>query len=332
MIPFKIAGSGMYRPQWSMPSTHIDESLNKEIGWTENKFGIISRGVADKTETSSVMGTAAARKALDNAGWKNGEFDVLIGACGVMEQPIPSTSVLIQNHLGLGKSGIPTFDVNLTCLSFMSALDIAAMGVAAGNWRKALIVSSDIASAGLNYSVPETAAIFGDGAAAICIEACHEGDNNSGLLSRKFETYGEMHELATLRSGGTKIRATEGYDALLEGSKFDMNAFGIFKAAAKHLPRIINEVIEKAGLFQDDLDLIICHQASAPGIAHVKRLFAPSEDRVVNIFPTFGNQIATSIPTVLSYALEKGLAKPGQHILLLGTAAGISAGAMVLRL
>jgi len=77
---------------------------------------------------------------------------------------------------------------------------------------------------------------------------------------------------------------------------------------------------------------VVCHQASAPAVEHIRRMFSSNPDRVVNIFPTFGNQIATSLPTVLAYALEKGLAKPGKNILLLGTAAGVSAGTMLLRL
>jgi len=243
MIPLKIAGSGIYRPKQSVPSSALDNRIGKDTGWTESKFGIKSRGVADRDETSSYMGAEAAKRALEKAGWNKTEPDVIVGACGVMEQPIPSTSVLIQHKLGLGKSGIPTFDVNLTCLSFLSAFDIVSMGIASGNWKKALIVSSDIASAGLDYSVPETASIFGDGAAAICVEAANDRDG-PGILSRGFETYGDANHVATLRAGGTKIRVEEGYDALVKGSRFEMNAFEVFKAAGKCLPRLIDRVLE----------------------------------------------------------------------------------------
>src|SRR5690606_29544664 len=129
------------------------------------------RGVADEHETSSAMGAAAAREALAMAGWEDGAFDVLVGACAVMEQPIPGTSVLIQDALGLGKSGIWAFDINQTCLSFLTALDVVAMGMETGRFKRAVIVASDIASAGLDKAEPQTFAIFGDGAAAICLEA-----------------------------------------------------------------------------------------------------------------------------------------------------------------
>src|SRR5687767_1157674 len=109
MIAFEIAGWGAYRPMRQVPSSEIDVGLGKPAGWTEREHCIASRGVAGPDETSSMMGAAAARRALDRAGWAEGDFDVLIGACGVMEQPIPSTSILIQHKIGLGGSGIPAF-------------------------------------------------------------------------------------------------------------------------------------------------------------------------------------------------------------------------------
>ncbi len=330
MIPFRITGNGTYQPTLTVTSSELDKKFGKKAGWTETKFGIEKRGVAGKHETSSMMGAEAAKNALAKAGWNADDLDAIIGACGVMEQPIPSTSVLIQQQLGLGNSGIPTFDVNLTCLSFLSALDVAIMGISCGHWKRILIVSSDIASAGLNYSVPETASIFGDGAAAICLEATKDMDG-SGMLSRGFETYGDAYKLAVLRAGGTRLRVEEGYDEIVKGSYFEMDTFGIFKAAAKCLPDLIDRTLKQAGYTRETIDLVVCHQASSPGVEHIRRLFKSSPDRVVNIFSKFGNQIATSIPTVLSYALDHKLVKPGQSILLLGTAAGVSAGTIVLR-
>src|SRR5262245_50722205 len=132
MTPLNIVGYGSYQPRDQRPSTALDALFGEERGWTEAKFGIRARGVAAEDETSSEMGAAAAREAIAMAGWEDGAFDVLIGACAVMEQPIPGTSVLMENALGLGKSGIWAFDVNQTCLSFLTALDIVAMGFDAG--------------------------------------------------------------------------------------------------------------------------------------------------------------------------------------------------------
>jgi 3-oxoacyl-[acyl-carrier-protein] synthase-3 len=330
MTPLRIAGYGAYRPREQRASTALDLVYGEQPGWTEGRFGIRGRGVAAPDETTSMMGAAAARDALAMAGWEIDGFDVLIGACGVMEQPIPGTSVHIQHALGLGRSGIWAFDVNQTCLSFLTALDVAAMGFASGRFRRALIVSSEIASAGLDMADPGASAIFGDGAAAVCVEAT---DDPAGpaLLSRRFETYGDGKDLATLRAGGTRVRVEEGYEALVEASRFRMDAFGVFKAAARSLPRIIKGVLDQAGLTLETVDLIACHQASQPGIEHVRRLVGGDPRRVIDIFPTHGNQIAASLPSTLVAAQAEGRLTPGTTVLLLGTAAGISAAAMVLR-
>jgi 3-oxoacyl-[acyl-carrier-protein] synthase-3 len=328
--PLRIAGYGAYRPREHRRSEQLDSLYGQTSGWTEEIFGIVSRGLAAPDETTSMMAAEAGRRALAATGWAEGGFDVLIGACGVMEQPIPGVSVMVQQALGLGGSGIMAFDVNQTCLSFLTALDVSAMGFLSGRWKRALVVSSDIASAGLDLATPHASAIFGDGAAAVCLEAIQDPDGPA-LLARGFETYGEGRELCSLRSGGTRIRVEEGYEALLAGSRFQMDAFGIFKAAARRLPPLIDRVLGEAGLIRETVDVIVPHQASKPGLDHVRKLMGGDPARVVDIFADHGNQIAASLPSALVWAHVEGRLKPGTTVLLLGTAAGISAAAMVLR-
>jgi len=328
--PLRLAGVGVYRPRETRGSEVLDGLFGQPEGWTRRTFGIAARGVAAADETTSVMGAVAAWRALESAGWADGDFDVLIGACGVMEQPIPGASVLIQHELGLGRSGILAFDVNQTCLSFLMALDVAAMGFETGRWRRALVVSSDIASAGLDLDDPPAYAIFGDGAAAVCLEA-GEDPLGPALLARDFQTYGEGRDLATLRAGGTRVRLEDGLEPFVEASKFRMDAFGVFKAAARRLPAMIDQVLGAAGLDRGSVDLIVPHQASQPGLEHVRRLMGGDPARVVDIFADHGNQIAASLPTALHHAWATGRLTPGTTLLLLGTAAGISVSAMVLR-
>jgi 3-oxoacyl-[acyl-carrier-protein] synthase-3 len=331
VIPLALAGLGRYAPREAILSDALDARFGKPAGWTRAQFGLTSRGIADRDETISRMGAAAAREALDRAGWAVGEFDVLIGACGVMEQPIPGASVLIQYELGLGRSGILAFDVNQTCLSFLMALDVAALGFAAGRWRRVLIVSSDIASAGLDWSDPAASAIFGDGAAAVCLEASQDADGPA-LLTRRMETYGEGRDLATLRAGGSAVRLEDGLEAFKAASLFRMDAFGVFKAAARRLPALIDQALTDAGLTRETVDIVVPHQASRPGVEHVRRLMGGDPDRVIDIFEDHGNQIAASLPTAVHQAGVAGRLAPGRTVLLLGTAAGISASAVVLRL
>ncbi|EGF91703.1 3-Oxoacyl-acyl-carrier-protein ACP synthase III protein [Asticcacaulis biprosthecium C19] len=327
-IGLRLAGAGVYAPRTRRPSSALDALYGKAEGWTQARFGIAERGIAQRDETTSFMAAQACRAALNEAGWSE-DFDVLVGACGVMEQPIPGTSVLVQHALGLHKSGIPCFDVNMTCLSFLSALDLVSLGIKAGRWRRALIFASDIASAGLDISQPEMSAIFGDGAAAVCVEA--GPDDGPAILSCRFLTLSSGKDMAHLRSGGTGIRIEDGYEALQAGARFHMDAFGIFKAAGKRLPELINEAVASAGLTLDDIDTVIGHQASKPGLEYVRHILGTRPERIVDIFGHTGNQIAASLPTVLVTARNQRRLTPGSHALLLGTSAGVSMGAMVIR-
>jgi 3-oxoacyl-[acyl-carrier-protein] synthase-3 len=279
--------------------------------------------------------------ALKDAHWALGDFDVLVGACGVMEQPIPSTSVLVQNALGLGASGIYSFDVNMTCLSFLNALDLISLGMKAKRFKRAVIFSSDIASAGLNYANPAISALFGDGAAAVCVksleDSAHDDDPKAPqILGASLITLGKSMHTAHLRTGGTRIRIEHGYEALKDGAQFYMDPFAIFKAAGKYLPKVIDDCLRPSGLGLEHIDTVICHQASRPALEYVRHLIKDRSPvgkgaHVFDIFNTFGNQIAASLPNALYEAKKQNYLNSGNTVLILGTSAGISLGAMVLR-
>ncbi len=330
MQKFKIVGYGQYLPKRIQTSEELDIVFNQAKGWTEENFSIKTRHIANRDETTSFMAAEACEEALKQSQWEAGEFDVIIGACGVMEQPIPNVSAMVQAKLGLDKSGIYCFDVNMTCLSFLSALDIAARGIASGQYRRALVFSSDIASAGLDYENPKSSAIFGDGAAAICIEACDK-EEVSCMLASRFRTYSSGIDTAHLRAGGTNIRIDDGFDALKDGAKFYMNSSGILRAVGKYLGGFIKDTLKDANIEAKDLDLIICHQASAQGLEYFRHLLKDQSGKIVDVFAQYGNQIATSIPNSLYHAHKNGRIKSGDTILIIGTSAGISLGAMVLK-
>ena len=324
----RIQGSGAIQPAMKVPSDALDARMGRPAGWTAEQFGVRCRAVASAGETSSSLGESAARAALDAAGWSPSDLDVIVGACGVMEQPIPGTAALIQRRLGLGASGVPAFDVNATCLSFLLALDVVSLGFAAGRWRKALIVSADIASAALNFDDPEASVIFGDGAAAIVVEAV---EGASRLVAYRLETYGDGADLCRLEAGGTRLRPNEDLETFLAGSRFQMDGPGVFKAAARRFPGFAARLLAAGGVTPSDIDLVVPHQASAAGLKHLQRALPELADRVVDIFADHGNQIAASMPSALHAAIASGRLKRGDLVLLVGTAAGLSLGGALLR-
>jgi 3-oxoacyl-[acyl-carrier-protein] synthase-3 len=326
-IGFRLAGSGVALPETAVRSTEIDARIARDTGWTERHFGIATRYWARGDETSSSLGAAAGAAALADATWAAGDLDVIISACGVTEQPIPGNAPLIQRRLGIGASGIAAFDVNATCLSFMVALDLLLTGMAAGKWRRGLIVSADIASAALDFSQPEASVIFGDGAAAVAIEA----DGPSRLLACRLATYGDGSNLCQLQSGGTRMRPDDDLDGFLAAAKFKMDGPGLFAATAKRFPRFLRDLLAQSGLEADAIDTIIPHQASAAALEHLKRTLPDGHAQTVDIFRDHGNQIAAGMPHALHVARQGGRTAADSHTLLIGTSAGVSLGGAVIR-
>lgn len=326
VLKFNLAGSGAYLPQRRVPSYEVDGLCNRPNGWTEERFGIRERRWAGVEETTSQMAALAARQALDDAGWSAESLDAVIGACGVMEQPIPSTAVLVQRKLGLGNSGIPAFDINATCLSFLVAFERAVLGIACGQWKRVLVFSSDIASAALDFSEAEAAVLFGDGAAAVLLES---GDAHR-LLGYRFETYGEGTELCRLSSGGTRLTPRSDAASFTRGSYFRMDGPGVFRLTARKFPGFLSRLMEQCAFDLHELDTVIPHQASASALAHLKKSLGNATCAVVETFQDVGNQVATSIPNALHHARTKGQLRRGTRSLLVGSSAGISLGGAVI--
>ncbi len=328
-VGLRILGSGAYLPRQYRESEEFDRRWNKPAGWTRRHVGIVRRPYAGADETSSMMGAAAARQALDAAGLAAGEVDVVVSACSVMEQAIPCSAALIHRRLGLADSGIPAFDVNATCLSFLAALDLLSTAIAAGRYRRALIVSSEIATAGLDWDDPDTAPLFGDGAAAVVVAADPEGA--SWLSAAHMETWSEGTEHCRVRAGGTRLRIDDDLDAFRAAARFEMSGKPTYRLAAQKLPAFMDALLARAGLRLEQLRRIVPHQASAKALRHLEVALRLPPAALVRIIETHGNQMAASIPLALHHAIGEGLIERGDHVALVGSGAGLSLGGIVLR-
>lgn len=326
-LNFSIAGSAVALPRRIVRSGEIDLRIGTRQGHVATTFGIRQRYWADAEETSSAMAAKAATHALQDAGWTADSVDVIVGACGVMEQPIPGTAPLVQRRLGLGGSGIAAYDVNATCLSFLLALDHVLAGFALGRWQRALIFTADIASAALDFGDPEASVIFGDGAAAFALAA----DGPHQCLALRLETYADGADLCRLEAGGTRLRPAENLEQFLAAARFRMDGPGVFRATARRFPRFMDRLLHAAGTRLDDIATVVPHQASAPALEHLKRIVPDGHARTIDLFADHGNQIATSLPHALHVARTTGRLQQGQRALLVGSSAGISLGGAVLQ-
>lgn len=325
MSRIKIVSMGKYLPQNKVLSSDLDTKFSLPSGSIAKKSGLISRHFVQPHETTSYMGAKAALEALKNANLKLTDIDVIVSACGVGEQAIPSTATLIQKQLGLETSAIACFDINSTCLSFLSALDIMAYLIEARRYKRALIVSSDIPSAGINWQDMDTCTIFGDGAAACIIE---KSDGSSRIIGRHMETHSIGANYCKLEAGGTRIPPS--HPESVNHALFYMNGKKVFKLARRIITNTKEVIFTQAGLTNNDIDWFVPHQASLLAMHHVRKSLNIAPEKFVDIFATHGNQMACSIPTALYSLIESHKLKRGHLIYLFGTGAGISSGGIIM--
>lgn len=326
MPAVKIAGLGQYLPKQIILSSELDLKLNLKAGSVQKKSGLISRHFASPHETTSYMGAQAALHAIKHAGISLTDIDVIISACGATEQPIPCTAILIQKELGLEGSGVPCFDINSTCLSFLTAVDIASYIIEGGRFQRALIISSDIPSLGINWKDMETCTIFGDGAAACVLE---RSTGSHRIIATHMQSHSEGSEYCRLEAGGTRIPPAQPFDHERYGL-FHMDGKKVFKLASQIVDEAHNTLFKKAGLTIKDIDWIIPHQASLLAMHHIKKRLKVPTEKMVDIYATHGNQMAASMPSALAHHVHANKIERGQLLYLIGTGAGLSAAGMIL--
>ena len=196
-----------------------------------------------------------------------------------------------------------------------------------GGYERIAIVASDMASRGLDWDEPEASLIFGDGAAAAILE---KGGGAQGIAAYRMETFPEGKRFCEIRGGGSERNPPD--STMPKDFLFQMDGRAVFKLAAKVIPPFLDTLMAQTEGGKASLDLVVPHQASHLGMAHAARKLGLPASRVVNIYETHGNQVAASLPTALHEALTTGRAKAGDRVLLIGTAAGLSVGGLVLDL
>ena len=323
----KIAGCGSYLPKNIVFSDFFDKKFNLESGWTKEKSGVVSRHYISD-ETQAIMAKNAALDACQNANIELNEIDCIVSACGVMQQLIPCTASLIQRELGLKNSGIPCFDINSTCLSFVTAFDVVSSLVETGRYKNVLIVSSDAASTGFDKEDLKSSILFGDGAAAVIVSANEEGET-AKVLKYNQETYSVGADDACIKGGSTFLHSTKFTEENKKDFLFHMNGPKLYEITSKKIKQLYDRTLSEAGLTIEDVKLVIPHQASLMAMKLLQRkLKIPTEKFMYNIENT-GNMIAASIPYCIDVAVKKGMLCRRDKVVLIGTSAGLSIGVLI---
>ncbi|GAA3406390.1 beta-ketoacyl-ACP synthase III [Paenibacillus hodogayensis] len=324
----KIIGTGKYMPKRCVSDVEMDAVLGVPEGWVRRKTNVVQRYFIED-ETASEMGAKAAYAALEAAGLEFADIDCLVCASGTMEQPIPCTAVLIQEAMGQQHSGVPAFDVNSTCLSFIAGLDVMSYLVHAGRYRHVLLVSTEVASKGLNWGQKESAALFGDGAAAVIIGPSGEKEL-SQIVYAGMETFSAGAHMSEIRGGGSARHASAYTAESRDHYLFDMQGDALYRMASQKLPPFLSRLLAGAGCGLDEIRLVIPHQGSVMAMRLLARKLGIPDERMLCITEEHGNTIAASIPMGIHEAIRLERIRRGDRVLLLGTSAGLTLGGVVL--
>ena len=308
-------------------SADIDRKLGLAIGSTECSSGILHRYHSEQ-ETATDLAIEAIDMALTRGRISIDEIDCLIAASGTMEQSIPYNAANIHARLGTA-TPIPAFDVNMTCLSALMALDLSATMIQSGQYRNILVVSSEIASVGIDWGDAETRGLFGDGAAAIVVSPTIEAD--MGVIASHFSTYSEGAEFCQIKGGGSTHHPSKVSGDYSDYGIFQMRGRDAFRLTSRVIDGFIGELITRARCGLDEIDWIVPHQASRLALDHLRKHLEIPNHKIIDILSNRGNQIAVSIPTALHELLVSDKLKRGDRLLLVGTSAGLSLGGLVLQ-
>lgn len=324
VLPLKIIATGAALPSGCIESSALDRQLNKPVGYVEKRSGIIYRFHASNQASQAELAVAALDDALARHAIPRDSIDLLISASAIAVQALPFSAAHILKIAGL-PSGTAGFDINTSCVSFISALQVAAGLLNAGVYRRIAIVSADIASRGIDWEDEESSLIFGDGAACAIVE---RGDGRSGILSYLMETYPEGSDLCEIRAGGTRRNPRAGMND--SDFLFHMKGKQLFRQASALIEGYLERLLSAAGLTLPQIATVVPHQASHLSLEHMRKRLHVAPEALVDIYRYRGNQVAASIPSALHEAAITDRLNANQPVMLIGTAAGLTLGGMVL--
>lgn len=296
----RITGTGHYLPPQRLTNHDLEQRVDTSDTWIRERTGIRERRIASDNENVVTMAASAAHQALESAGLKASDLDMIVLATTSADQAFPSAACQLQHELGV--SEIPAFDVGAACAGFMFALSIADQYVRTGSAKHVLVVGADVLARLCNPDDRNTTVLFGDGAGAVILSA----DQEAGILSTHLYSAGEFAGL--LGSGHSPSSHGEGW-LYMKGSE-------VFKVAVSKLSELVGKTLQHNGLTQNDLDWLIPHQANRRIIeATAKKLSMPMEQVVMTLEYT-GNTSAASVPIALDWAVRDGRIQRGQRLLL----------------
>jgi 3-oxoacyl-[acyl-carrier-protein] synthase-3 len=318
----RIIGTGSYLPEKILTNHDLESMVDTSHDWIMARTGIAERRVAADDEFTCDIAEKASRRAIESAGIKVSEIDLVVVATTTADQVFPSTACLLQARLGI--SGPPAFDIQAVCAGFMFALDVADKFIRTGSAKCALVVGAETFSRIIDWTDRSTCILFGDGGGAVVLKA----DREPGVLSTHLHADGKYNHLLCVPAG-----VSTNNQAVLSGSAFtQMEGSEVFRWAVTAMSDLVQETLDANNFSRDDVDWLIPHQANVRIINAVGRRAGFPAEKVIITVDHHGNTSAASVPLALDESIRDGTIKSGQHVLLEGFGGGFTWGSALVKI
>jgi 3-oxoacyl-[acyl-carrier-protein] synthase-3 len=317
----RIIATGSALPERVVTNADLEKIVDTTDEWIQTRTGIRERRYAAPGETTGDLAFLAAKNALEAAGIKASELDLIIVGTTTPDVIFPSTACLVQHRLGA--NGCAAFDVNAACSGFVYALGVADKFIKSGASKKVLVIGAETLTRMVDWTERETCVLFGDGAGAVILEASSE----PGIYATCLHADGAFRELLH-NPVGVSVGFT---DETNHGVRIRMSGREVFKVAVKTLDALVDETLQVAGMQASQIDWLIPHQANLRIIEATAKRLKMSMDRVVVTVDLHANTSSGSVPLALDVAVRSGRVQRGQNLLLEAFGGGFTWASALLR-
>jgi 3-oxoacyl-[acyl-carrier-protein] synthase-3 len=316
-----ITGWGACMPPAVLTNADLATFLDTSDEWIVSRTGMHERRISHVGSTE--LATVAAARALACAGLAAGDVDLIVYGGVSNEEACPNSASGVQVQLGATHAA--SVDLNTACTSFCYGLAAATAMIRTGVVRNAVVIGVELISRYMDWSNRNVAVLFGDGAAAVVLQA---SENEEGLLGSVLGCDADARQTLRVRGVGA---AYAGRDVTLGDTLWDFDGPSIFKRAVQAMSRASLQVIAQCGLTSDRIDLVVPHQANLRIIEAVAKYAGIPMDRVMVTVQKYGNMSAATVPVALVEALAEGRVQPGHHLLIPAFGGGLTWCAQVVR-
>lgn len=318
----RVVGYGACLPQRVVTNAELEKKVDTSDEWITERTGIRQRHIAAEGEFTSHLGTKAAQAALDNAKLKANDIDLVIVATTTPDDTMPATATKVQHQLGMTRGA--AFDINAACSGYVYALTVADSFIRSGTAKRILVIGAETYSRILDWNDRSTCILFGDGAAALVLEAAEgKGDaSDRGVLFTRVYSDGQYHSILNT-TGGVSSTGNAGF--------LTMQGKEVFRHAVAKMADVLLEGLNEIQLSPEQVDWVIPHQANIRIMQGVEKRLGIGEGKLISTVDRHANTSAASIPLAIHFAAENGLLKAGQVLALPALGAGLTWGACILR-